>query len=426
MGITIVHKSDAGRAPKRGGRALILAGGAVTGGAFKAGGIKALNDYFTDFTVNDFDIYFGISSGSMLAAPLMGGISPESILKSLEGRSSRYSQLRSWHYYLPNFDEFAIKPISFLLSAAGWLPRRIFNIVSRDPKWLGDLFSAAISFLSNPTRSSYEDLISPLSEIMKGRDFPSLLKVLPSGLFDNRPIEKYIRHNIERNGLTNDFDEAYRLTGKRLYITAVALDGARRAVFGPGEETQLTISEAIQASTALPGFYRPAHLCGVNYVDGGVQDTADIDLAVEKGASLIVCYNPFRPIDADSFVDGLKKKQRRGSGLAADGIIAVFNQILRAFFHERLKIAIERFKMDPKFKGDIILIEPRADDAAYFAMNPLFLGNRIEAANLGFQSVRRSIEKRYDEISSIMKLHGIEMTRTKVKVRKSSKKRVKR
>jgi predicted acylesterase/phospholipase RssA len=87
MGITIIQKSDLTKKRSRSIKALILSGGAVTGGSFKAGGIKALNDYFSNFSVNDFDIYVGISSGSLIAAPLVGGISPESILKSLDGTS---------------------------------------------------------------------------------------------------------------------------------------------------------------------------------------------------------------------------------------------------------------------------------------------------------------------------------------------------
>ena len=46
MGLTLIRKSS-GRPPKRNPRiALVLSGGAVSGGAFKVGGLKALNDFF--------------------------------------------------------------------------------------------------------------------------------------------------------------------------------------------------------------------------------------------------------------------------------------------------------------------------------------------------------------------------------------------
>ena len=40
----------------------------------------------------------------------------------------------------------------------------------------------------------------------------------------------------------------------------------------------------------------PARINGVDYVDGGVRHTANIDVAIEQGADLIICYNPFRPV----------------------------------------------------------------------------------------------------------------------------------
>ena len=91
------------------------------------------------------------------------------------------------------------------------------------------------------------------------REFPFPLAYLPSGFFDNSSLERYLRHNIERRGLTNDFRALYRMRKTALYIVAMNLDTAERVVFGHDEDTTLTISEAVQASTALPGFYkRPA------------------------------------------------------------------------------------------------------------------------------------------------------------------------
>ncbi len=44
MGITIVRKSDPKEKKDNPKLALVLAGGAISGGAFKVGGLKALND----------------------------------------------------------------------------------------------------------------------------------------------------------------------------------------------------------------------------------------------------------------------------------------------------------------------------------------------------------------------------------------------
>src|SRR5438034_9159094 len=147
-----------------------------------------------------------------------------------------------------------------------------------------------------PTPANLLECVKPIVDMIgSAREFPFPLAYLPSGLFDNSSLERYLRHNIERRGLTNDFRVLYRLRQVELYIVAMNLDTAERVVFGQAEDTSLTISEAVQASTALPGFYKPARLKGVDYVDGGVRRTANIDVAIEHGAELVICYNPFRP-----------------------------------------------------------------------------------------------------------------------------------
>ena len=122
---------------------------------------------------------------------------------------------------------------------------------------------------------------------------------MPSGLCDNRGIERWLRTGFERMSIPNDFAGLRQRRGRELYITACNLDTAEREVFGVGERLDLTISEAVQASTALPLLYRPARIRGVEYVDGGVYRTANIDVAIEKGADLVVCYTRFAPSPID-------------------------------------------------------------------------------------------------------------------------------
>ena len=85
MGLTIVHKSDLAARKRNPRIALVLAGGAVTGGAYKLGGLKALDDFLVNRKTTDFDIYVGLSAGSFLAAPLAGGVTPAEMLRSLDG-----------------------------------------------------------------------------------------------------------------------------------------------------------------------------------------------------------------------------------------------------------------------------------------------------------------------------------------------------
>ncbi len=418
MGITIVQKSDLSVVKQWAKKALVLSGGALSGGAFKAGGVKALNDYLGNFSVNAFDIYVGISSGSLIAVSLAAGLTPEEMLRSLDGNSRRFFQFAPWHFYWPNYKEFITRPLRFCAETMAYLPRALFELVGNwrgvGPKFLYHLWQ----FVREPTTSNYTILWNTLSAALTTpRGGPNLLHLLPSGLFDNAPIERYLRENIERNHLTNDFRVVEQVSKKQLYICAMTLDGAERVVFGPDERHDVTISEAVQASTAMPVFYKPARIRGVDYVDGGCFETAHIDVAVAKGADLIVCYNPFRPVENQVLWEYIRKENKfitKGRPLSLSGISAVLNQIFRAVFHTRLHQTVNHYRHSPKFQGDIIVIEPRASDMSFFELNPFIYGNRIKAARMGFESVRNTINERYDELEKILQSYGIQMTQQRI------------
>jgi hypothetical protein len=243
---------------------------------------------------------------------------------------------------------------------------------------------------------------------------PPLASALPTGFFDNAPIEKYLRENMKRNHLSNNFKVLRKLRGKSLYCVATNLDTAERVIFGPDEKNDVTISEAVQASTALPVFYKPARIKGVDYTDGSVRRSANMAVAVQKGADLIICYNPFRPFHNQVLVEYLKEQDRyvsQNPRISDGGLLMILNQIFRTLLHTRLHLGVEELRRDKNFEGDIIMIEPRHDEYDFFEMNPLGFWNRARAARLGFLSVKNSIEGRFGEVAKILTSYGIDMTR---------------
>ncbi len=419
MGITIVQKSDPRVRKKNPKIALVLAGGAITGGAFKLGGLKALDDYLVNRKTTEFDTYIGLSAGAVLAAPLAATISPAEMMKSLEGKSNEIDVFRVSDFYSPNVAEFVQKPLQYALALVTFLPGSLVDVLRNTPKLSGDLRVALRDYARRPTPSKLPKLLQPLAEALwNRRDFPSLLDHLPSGLFDNSSIERYIRRNLEGAGLSNDFRILHRRTKRELYISAMNLDTAQRVVFGHDEDASVTISEAVQASTALPGFYRPARLKGIDYVDGGVRRTANLDVAVEHGADLIICYNPFRPFS--------NRVQRRfdpdtgqytydGEPLAESGVLSVLNQVFRTMLHSRLQYGLREYQDDPNFHGDIIVIEPKESDVHFFQLNALSYWERLRAAQLGYVSVTESINRQYDLVKSVLERYGLTMTRREVR-----------
>lgn len=415
MGLTIVQKSDLSRKKHNPKVALVLAGGAITGGTFKVGGIKALNDFLVNRKVTDFDMYVGVSAGAVIAAQIANGITPEEILKTLDGSSEYFGQLSPFDIYWPNFREFIERPFAYLYRRMTYLPGIMYDSLLALPQLWGPLRDGFIKYISHPSYSNFEHMLRPLAKIIYStRTMPSLSEALPSGFFDGRRMEKYLRVNMEKNHLTNDFRVLKKYRGKSLYILATDLDTADRVIFGPDEKNDVTVSEAVQASAALPIIFKPARLKGVDYVDGAVKRTTNMDLAIRKGADLVICYNPFRPYNNRLVFEYLREEDKyvtKNRRISDNGLLMIFNQVFRTIFATRIRYFIDQVTMDRNFKGDVILIEPKEDDSTFFEMNPFSFWNRAKAARHGFTSVKNTIEGRFDEVSRILASYGIEMTR---------------
>ncbi|MEE2673830.1 MAG: patatin-like phospholipase family protein [Myxococcota bacterium] len=414
MGLTLIRNSK-GRPPKRNPRlALVLAGGAVSGGAFKVGGLKALNDFFVGRGVGDFDMYVGLSAGAVLAVPLAAGIEPDEMVRVLEGSSERFDQLRPIDFYSPNVDEFIARPAKFAYDLASYLPGVTYDFLRGLPTLPESLGGEARRFAKQPTYKNFETFVMRLIDhTAPKRRLPALTNHVPSGVFDNKPLERWLRRGLEKLDMPNDFRAFNRRRNRQLFLSACNLDTAERVIFGADENADVTISEAMQASTALPGFFRPARINGVDYVDGGIRNTANIDVAIEKGADLIVCYNPFRPFfnDTDAQAENGSPYFADGRYLSDRGLKVVLNQVMRTLLHSRLKLAMQRYLADDRFDGDIVLLEPQEREAEFFALNPLAFWKRAEAVEHGFTSVRQTIEQNFVELREVFASYGLEMSR---------------
>lgn len=413
MGLTVIRKSDASRPKGNPKVALVLAGGAVSGGAFKVGGLKALDDFLVNRKVADLDLYVGLSAGSMLAVSLAGGITPDEMIKVLEGTSTRFDQLGPMDFYTPNLREFVERPAKFAYDLLAYAPGVAYELARQIPQLPKALAPSLRAFLKKPSYTRAEVVAMKLIEhVSPTREIPALTNHIPTGFFDNRGLERWLRKNLERIRLPNDFRGFEEKRGRRLYIAACDVDTAERVIFGADENCDLTISQAVQASTALPIFYKPPRLNGVDYMDGGIRNTANIDVAIEKGADLIICYNPFRPfLNRIDDEQGASQYFSAGRYLSDRGLKVVINQVFRTLLHSRLKLALQRYLADRRFQGDIVLLEPRDSDAEFFAINPLAFWKRAQAIREGFESVRVTIEQNYDQLDSLLGRYGLEMDR---------------
>ena len=80
--------------------------------------------------------------------------------------------------------------------------------------------------------------------------------------------------------------DEFSATEVPLHIAATNLAAARKHVFSEG-----SVSQAVLASTAIPGIFSPVEIDGDFYVDGGVTANLDLETAVELGAKQILAID---------------------------------------------------------------------------------------------------------------------------------------
>ena len=93
--------------------------------------------------------------------------------------------------------------------------------------------------------------------------------------------------------------------------------------------------------------------------------------------------------------------------------------MFRTLLHSRLKRGIQRYLDDDRFQGDIVLLEPREQEANFFAVNPMAFWKRNQAVQHGFDSVRTTIEQNYEELEKVFSHYGLEMNRAAARRRAS-------
>ncbi len=251
MGITIVQKSDLSKPQPEARRALVLAGGAISGGAFKLGGLAALDRFLVNKKVTDFDIYMGISAGAFLAAPIAGGITPAELVEAFIGHPTRVTPFRSRDFYNPNWRELWERPANAVRDLAMTGPRVTLALLRTLPRQWGDLVQRARDFMADPSAETAEHLVEPVLRVVIEAG-PNRLSWLPSGLFDNSTIERYIRENLARNEIPNNFRDLKLRRGKSLYIGATNINTAQGVVFGHDEDNSVTISAAVRPRPRSP------------------------------------------------------------------------------------------------------------------------------------------------------------------------------
>jgi len=355
----------------------VLGGGGVTGGVYEIGALRAFDLLAVNRTANDFDVYVGTSAGAMVASLAANGVTPEEMMRVINQQApTPFRELNMGSVLRPNYRELA--------RTAALMPLRLVGLARQLAGQIGTMGAM--------------DLVLGMAE------------GLPSGLYDGSPLEAYLADALDQAGRTNDF----RGLAGELYVTATDLDNGERVVFGGPGNDDVPISEAVAASAALPMVFRPREIRGRHLVDGGIRSTTNLDLAVERGAKLILVINPLVPYvnDLSSTIDtpaGTRVRRISEMGFAQIGY-----QSFKLLAHQRLHEAVHQW--NERYPGvDILLIEPDPNDELMFETNILNFTRRVDIARHGFESVTMKLARDYERLRSILSRHDIEISLARVR-----------
>ncbi len=319
--------------------ALALGGGGVIGGMYEVGALAALEERLNS-AGQFFHIYVGCSAGSVVAALLANGVRASEIYRIL--------------------DQDLADPLNFRRGAV-FSPDSFRQAVGRFGRMMWAFSKNAMIGL----RGSIPDMLARAE-----RD-------LPPGFFSLATLEHFIQEAIAARGLSNYFTELPRT----LLIPAVDLDRAERVVFGQGPLRDVPISEAVAASSAIPGFFEPYRISGRDYVDGGVGFSGHADLAAEAGADVVVVVHPLVPNLA---------AEETSPGMRTRGLYSIMEQTSRIYGQNLLQLGLAT--LSARFpRTTFFLLEPPRENSPLSGLCMGFEGARA-ALRFGYTSTREWLD----------------------------------
>ena len=355
--------------------ALALSGGGPFGAIYEIGALCALEESLTGIDFTRLDHYVGVSAGGFIAASLANDITPRELCASFIENDSEASEIfdPSW-LMVPAYSEFARRAVMFpgLLMSALW---RL-----------------------SVGRKSFTHALERLGA------------VLPTGVFSNEQIDVKLANLFARSGRTNDF----RQLKTKLTLVATNLDSGESAPFGRPGWDHVPISQAVQASSALPGLFPPVEIDGRYYVDGALKKTMHASAAMDDGIDLMLCLNPLVPFDATApqtpklMQRSLPAEKRKIPRIVDGGLPAVLSQTFRSMIHSRMELGMKHYAH--AYPGtDLILIEPDHRDPELYLTNTFSYAQRRHLAEHAYQQTRQMLRSGKTGISAKLARHGIRL-----------------
>ena len=258
---------------------LVLGAGGVQGGAWLTGGLDALAET-TGWDPATADHLVGTSAGSMIATLLAGGLPPWFMVAHSEGET------------FEGMTDARGEPAGEADRSAGAIFR---------------LDRGALPLFPGSLPLVVRSLLRPHRHTPAG----VLAGWLPRGVISSDPLRDIVRRTVPGPWVRHP----------KLWVVACEYSTGHRVCFGRDDAPEAAIEEAVAASCAIPGFYRPVRIGGELYVDGGIWSTSNLDVLRDVDLDLVICLNPTstlhplraaNPVDAVRLLTGSEAGKRLG------------------------------------------------------------------------------------------------------------------
>lgn len=346
---------------------LAIAGGGPIGGMYELGALRALDVAIEGLDLTKLHVYVGVSSGAFLAAGLANRMTPTEMCQVFITGDADDAKFRPERFLRPAFNEY--------FNRARGFPRILFH-------WWRDL-------LTRPQDISLSDALVRFGGLV------------PSGLFDNAEIERFLRDAFSRHGRSNDFRELRR----RLFVVAVDLDNGEAVRFGGPGWDDVPISLAVQASSALPGLYPPVDIRGRHFVDGALRRTMHASVALDQDIDLLLGLNPLVPFDASR---ASAAGEPRPESLISGGLPMVLSQTFRTLLQSRMQIGMAKYAQRYEH-ADQLVFEPNPDDAKMFFTNVFSYSSRQQVVEHAYRATLADLRARREHLGPVLAHHGLRL-----------------
>jgi NTE family protein len=226
---------------------LVLGGGGVLGEAWMNAVLAGIEEA-SGFDARECEGYVGTSAGSIVSAGLAGGLSPDARLGQLPDQ--------------PSADEDS------------------------------ETEEGAPGVATRTLRAGVATAAAPVAAL-------ALPTMAPGGALVRRlALGRVPRGTRSLGGLGSRIDSLGARFDGRLAISAVELESGRRVMFGQDGAPRASVGQAVEASCAIPTYFRPIEIGGRSYVDGGAWSPTNMDTARVRRGTQVLCLNPTGSIAA--------------------------------------------------------------------------------------------------------------------------------